>query len=170
MKTFKFTSQPFKNQRWISYFALWGLKIEILFISFLLLKSHLTTSIGRKRPYHLGRQLNLEIGVPIPNNLSILACLIWEICWETELKVYKHKDEEECKKKNYFPKNEYFIQYKCGFSIQFRPIPISYSLVPVSFDTFPYAKKKERWMDEKVQTKNLSQWIVHPTIVYNRPT
>jgi len=46
------------------------------------------------------------------DNLSILAYRTWEICWKIEMNVYKHNDEEECQKKgNFFPKNEYFIEY-----------------------------------------------------------
>jgi len=67
----------------------------------------------------------------------------------------------------FYPKNEYFIQYKCGFFIWTYSGFID-SPIMVSFGTSSQARREERWVDEKVQTKNLFQWIVHPTIVNNR--
>jgi len=65
-----------------------------------------------------------KVEVPIMDNLSILACRTWKICWEIEMNVYKHKDEEESQiKRIFFPKNEYFTKYKRGFFIE--PILIS---------------------------------------------
>jgi len=38
------------------------------------------------------------------------------------MNVCKYKDEEECQKiRIFFPKNEYFIEYKRGFFIQSHP-------------------------------------------------
>jgi len=58
------------------------------------------------------------------DNLSVLACKIWEICWEIELNMCKHKDEEECQKEEIFSlNNEYFIEYKENYSS--KPILVS---------------------------------------------
>jgi len=56
---------------------------------------------------------------PIPNNLSISTYMRKEIHTKTEFNLYKHKDEEECKKCKNF-KNEYFFNINVDFS--FGPI------------------------------------------------
>jgi len=42
-----------------------------------------------------------KVEVPITDNLSISAYMIWKICWEIELNVCGNKNEEECKKEEF---------------------------------------------------------------------
>jgi len=60
------------------------------------------------------------------------------------MNVCKHKDEEECQKKgNFFPKDEYYIEYEGGFFIRTHPCLID-SPIAVTFGTSPKAKMEER--------------------------
>ena len=67
---------------------------------------------------------------------------------ETELKLCKNQDEEECQKKDvFFFKNLYFIQYKCGFFTRTHFGLIDSPIMVIALALLSLSRRKrDEWM------------------------